>query len=301
MGQLRIRMFGGIHVSHDAGLPALKLTQGLQTLLGFLVVHRSRTFTRDSLAGQFWGDLAEHRARRCLNTALWRLRRALEPPGISPGSFLSKSTPGEIGFREDSDHWLDVAEFEVRTRVISQSPGEARTEDVGRLVSALDLYIGDVLDGFCDDWALCERVRVQNRYCRILEWLMAHYALTGQTDRGIDCGQRLLVCDPLREDIHREVIRLFLDNGQRSLALRQYERCCELVYTELGIEPMEETRALHSQITGDRELSSGPRRPVFGHDEAVGLIRSALQRIGRAQQLIGQANRLLQSATDRDH
>lgn len=238
MGQLRIRFFGGIHVSHGEGQPALRLTRWLQALLGFLVMHRSRTFTRGGLARQFWGDVADHKARRCLNTALWRLRTALEPPGIPAGTFLPKSSPGEIGFREDSDHWLDVAEFETRARMVAQCPGTAGREDVDRLASALDLYTGDLLDGSCDDWALRERVRFQSLHCKILEWLMAHCARTGQPDLGIDCGQRLLVCDPLREGVHRDVIRLFLENGQRSLALRQYERCCELVSTELGVEPM---------------------------------------------------------------
>lgn len=301
MGQLQIRFFGGIQVSHGEGQPALRLTHKLQSLLGFLVMHRSRTFTRESLAGQFWGDVADHKARRCLNTALWRLRTALEPPGVSPGTFLPKSLPGEIGFREDSDHWLDVAEFETRARMVAQCPGEARREDADELVSALELYTGDLLDGYSDDWALCERIRLQNLYCKILEWLMAHYAQTGQLDLGIDCGQRLLNCDPLREDVHRGVIRLFLENGQRSLALRQYERCCELVSTELGVEPMGETLGLYARITGNRNPATVQSRPLFGRDEAAGLVRGALQRITRAQRLIGQANRLLQSATDREH
>lgn len=299
MDRLQIRLFGGFHACHGDGEPALQLTRRLQMLLGFLVLHRSRTITRESLAGQFWGDVADPNARRCLNTALWRLRKMIEPAAVPSGTYLLRPSPSEIGFNEHSDHWLDVAEFEVRARIIAQRPGDASGADVDALAGALDLYVGDLLDGFYDDWALRERIRLQNLHGKILEWLMAHYTRTGQLDLGIDCGQKLLASDPLREDVHRDVIQLYLDSGQRSLALRQYQRCCEFVSSELGIEPMEETRALYGCITGNGKPPTGGSHELADRHEAASLIQGAVQRIGRAHRLIGQANRLLQSAIDR--
>ena len=38
-------------------------------------------------------------------------------------------------------------------------------------------------------------------------------------------AQDMLDRDTLREDIHRELMRLFLLSGQRALALRQFELC----------------------------------------------------------------------------
>ena len=58
------------------------------------------------------------------------------------------------------------------------------------------------------------------------------------------CGQQILTLDPLREDVHRELIRLHLRRGHRALALHQYEQCRAVLDDELGVEPMEETRAL---------------------------------------------------------
>ena len=299
MDQLQIRLFGGIHVSHGAGQPELRLMPGVQLLLGFLVLHRSRTFTREVLAGQFWGDVPDRQARYCLNTALWRLRKVLEPPGIPAGTYLLKIPGSEIGFNEESNHWLDVAEFEVRARIIAQRPGGVKGEDIDAVAAALGHYTGDLLEGFYDDWVLRERIRLQDLHCNILEWLMAHYRQTGQLNRGIDCGLKILACDPLREEIHCQVIRLYLDHGQRSRALRQYQQCCDLLSSELGIPPMEETRALYGRITGDGELPSGRSDDPINHDKAEGLIQNALRRIGQAQRLIGQANQLLRSASDR--
>jgi hypothetical protein len=41
--------------------------------------------------------------------------------------------------------------------------------------------------------------------------------------------------------------------GERSAALRQYERCRQMLWEELGVEPAEETRALYERILASRK------------------------------------------------
>jgi DNA-binding SARP family transcriptional activator len=64
----------------------------------------------------------------------------------------------------------------------------------------------------------------------------------------------VLDCDALPEDVHRELMRLLACNGQRALALRQFEVCRTLLKNELGIAPMRETVSLY------REIASGAVR-----------------------------------------
>jgi DNA-binding SARP family transcriptional activator len=59
-----------------------------QALLAYLLLFRHRLHVRDLLAGLFWGDNGQEKARNCLNTALWRLWRILEPEGISAGAYI---------------------------------------------------------------------------------------------------------------------------------------------------------------------------------------------------------------------
>ena len=83
-------------------------------------------------------------------------------------------------------------------------------------------------------------------------------------------GHRILYEDPLRESIHREVIRLHVRQGQRVQALRQYQRCASILMEELGVEPMEETRALHDGIVrGARDAGARPPDERTGHSAAV--------------------------------
>ena len=78
MSSLRVFLFGGFQLAHDDNPTAnSKITRGVKALLAYLLLFRHRMHPREVLAGVFWGDHSEDRARSCLSTAIWRLRQAL--------------------------------------------------------------------------------------------------------------------------------------------------------------------------------------------------------------------------------
>ena len=66
---------------------------------------------------------------------------------------------------------------------------------------------------------------------------------------------RHLDMNSLREEIHREMMRSYVENGQRALALQQYEICQATLAKELGTSPMEDTQALYTQIFTEADKS----------------------------------------------
>ena len=243
MGVLRIRLFGTVRVSHDGRARDARLSHTGQSLLAWLLLHRRNAHARETLAALLWCDQRESRARSCLSTALWRLRQVLEPKGVPRGTYLI-SEPAAVGFNSASNHWLDVAAFEEGVGHLSARAATRAPSDWSRAEAAIAHYTGDLLEGFYDDWALRERERLRILYLDSLGSLLRHYFETGESEKALRCGHQILALDPLREDIHREVIRLHVRCGQRALALRQYECCRAALKEELGVEPMEETRAL---------------------------------------------------------
>jgi DNA-binding SARP family transcriptional activator len=69
-------------------------------------------------------------------------------------------------------------------------------------------------------------------------------------------GRRILAEDPLRESMHREVMRLCLRDGQRAEALRQFAECRRILDHELQVEPMPETLALYRELSGAAPASA---------------------------------------------
>jgi pimeloyl-ACP methyl ester carboxylesterase len=76
-------------------------------------------------------------------------------------------------------------------------------------------------------------------------------------------ASQLLALDPLQEPVHRTLMRLLSQLGQRGAALRQYQHCVSVLRSELGVEPEAETRQLYQQILQQRTAIPVPagRRP----------------------------------------
>jgi DNA-binding SARP family transcriptional activator len=296
MALLRIQLFGAVRVSHTEPQRDARLIRAVQALLAWLVLNRRKTHPREALADLFWGEQREDRARSCLSTALWRLKQALEPEGVAHGAYLI-SEPAAVGFNCDSDHWLDVAAFEEGVAPLGRlRSGADDGHDWSRAEAAVALYTGDLLEGFYDDWAVRERERLRLLYLESLATLQEHYSQSGTIDEALRCGQRILTLDPLREDVHRELIRLHMRRGHRALALAQYERCRAVLRDELGVGPLEETRALCAGLLPATSLAA----PVAVVPSRVTTsLRRAAASLDEARTAVLDALRVAESTPDR--
>src|SRR5262245_50631351 len=215
------------------------------------------------LAGTFWGDSPDEKARASLRSALWRLRRVLEPDDGRKGTYLRAHGSGDGSFNRDSAHDLDVKAFEHGIAPAREGADQVLSDDLlVRLQDGLDRYAGDLLEGFDDDWILPERERLRCAYVTALACQMHNLKLRGRYEAALACGRRILAHEPLRESIHREMMRLYAGNGERAEALRHYGRCADLLWRELGVRPMPETRALYEELRVQAVPSAPPVSPA---------------------------------------
>ena len=133
---------------------------------------------------------------------------------------------------------------------------------------------------------------------RGLAHLLKYHRHHKDYDKAIACGQKILELDPLREEIHREMMRLHTANWQRTLAIRQYETCCRILDEDLSVGPMEETRMLHQQICRQSKQGLKPSDLQFDSNTArltLQQAQKALREFDRvSQQLAGITRRLEQ-------
>lgn len=295
METLQITLFGHVSVIHPNVSAPLKLPRSAQALLAYLLLQQ-RLVPRDVLMDVFWVDHSPDRARSSLTTALWRLRQLLEPDDIQPGTYLITSNTGEVGFNWDSGYWLDTESFEQHIYPLLRKPVSDLDEDeVTEIEGILILYRGELLEGMYEDWALRERERFRSLHLNCLTRLMEFYAGRKNFQQSIACAHEILRRDPVREEIHRALMRIYLDSGQRTLAMRQYVRCRDFLDQELGVAPLEETQLLYQQITASsRSDTRDDKRQSVDPDMAQllrelqlarqGLVETArvLERIQRA-------------------
>lgn len=249
--------------------------------------------------GSLWGDRPEDEARKCLRTALWRMRSVVEPDDIEPGTYILIRAD-ELGFNWESDYWLDLEQLERALRdARAQVPGHIEADTVRSLSSAVDLYDGPLLDGVYEEWALTESERVRAMFLRAVEDLVTLHMHRAEWEAALRRGRQLLQHDPLREHVHRDLMRCHYAMGNRPGALKQYAACAEALREELDIEPMQETRDLHRAVlSGDAEVATprdGPPPesvdgPVAGLEQAARELEEVAVRIREGLRALG-ANR----------
>jgi len=301
MDILQVELFGRMRVTDNNWRTEVIITRETQTLLAYLMLQRQRVHSRDVLAGIFWGEHSQEKAHGSLNTALWKLKKALEPEGIPAGTYLKNTRTGEVSFNRESQYWLDIEVFEGEVNHILTFPFQTAEEThIVDLEKELGLYKGELLEGCYKDWAILERERLRALYLKSLIYLSQYYGFHSAYEKAISYSQQILNLDPLREEIRRDIMRLYLENGQRALAVRQYEICRSMLVKELGISPMEDTQALYTQIfTGaERSTSLMISKEQISFEEARRQLTEASKTIDLAKEQIQQALQLIAKSSE---
>jgi DNA-binding SARP family transcriptional activator len=218
-----------------------------RSLFGYLLTHREPWPLREVLMEVFWPDSSPEASRNSLNVAIHGLRRTLRTVTAMP---VILHSGGAYGIHPDLQLWLDVEEFESRVE-----NGRRREEagDADRATreyeSADGLYRGDFLgDDRYEEWAALIRDHLRLAHLDALSRLSnLHFSAGRYAACGTLC-QRIIECDPCREDAHRRLMRCYSRQGQPHLALMQYRACVQELMAELSVDADPATASLHDQI-----------------------------------------------------
>jgi DNA-binding SARP family transcriptional activator len=256
---LRIQLFGKFTV-RVAGQRISALDSGkVQELLAYLLIYRDKPHSREGLAEVLWQASSTAQAKKYLRQALWQMQLLL-PKGQMERVILIE--PDWVRIAPEADYWLDVGEFEAAFKQVRGVLGqELGPEAASSLQRAVGLYRGDLLEGWYADWCLYERERLQNMWLAMLDKLMSYCEARRDFEGGLSFGMQVLRKDRARERTHRELMRMAYLAGDRTGALRQYERCVRALEEELHVRPGRRTEELHRQILNDGLEPAGPRRP----------------------------------------
>ena len=249
MSVLRIRLFGGLDARCGGQVLTGFSARRMQELFCYLLLYRDRSHPREPLASLLWGDCPTAQSKKHLRQALWQLQAALDAQAEALNDRALLVELDWIQINPELDLWLDVAVFEQAFDLVQEVPGKRLDDGMAQaLQSAASLYRGDLLEGWYQDWCLYERERIQNMYLSMLGKLMSYCEARHHFETGLAYGTRILHFDRAHERTHRRMMRLHHLAGNRTAALRQYERCISALEEELDVRPSDLTTALNEQI-----------------------------------------------------
>jgi TolB-like protein/DNA-binding SARP family transcriptional activator len=204
---------------------------------------------RDTLLPLFWPEHDTEHARNSLSQSVHVLRRTLGPDAV-----ISRNDDA-VGL-DWQNLWCDAIAFEEALHA-------------GRLGDAVELYRGELLEGFhvanapeFERWLDAERARLASRYVKAVETLAAERETAGDFSGAATWWRRLAARDPYSSRAALGLMRSLAAAGDPAGAV-QHARVHEtLLREEMNVAPDPEV------ATFVRQLESGTREALPGRRDA---------------------------------
>ncbi|HMB76161.1 MAG TPA: AAA family ATPase [Kiloniellaceae bacterium] len=269
----RLALFGGFTLKDPEGRLITLGLRKAEGLLAYVAAAPDQVASRETLASLLWGDFSQTKARQNLRQTLLDLSRAFAPYDPTPLRLDNQVIALEPGWFS-----VDIQEFTALVR----------SNTMASLQQAIALQRGDFLAGVTvrasdfQSWAGDLREEYHDLGLQAITALLALQEGEDQIEPAIATAKRGLQLDPLREDFHRHLIRLYSKNGMRSAAVSQFRACVRLLMEELDTEPDQETLDLYRDLVGESErdklLGEGQAQ---SHAMLQSEVRRSLQKPGQ--------------------
>lgn len=256
--RVEIQMLGLFDVkkNHKSLVHAAAGSKKLWELYKFIVTHRKRSFTPETLLDSLWPSEDYSDPRSTLRRQMHRLRQVLGEHDADPQvacSILYQN--GYYRWNPDIDAVIDAEQFEASLKLGDALQADLPLKALHHYRDALSHYQGDYLPECIDQqWVF----PVRNHYRRLyLKTVLAATGLLsdlGEFNEIIKICEKAIALDVYEEEFHLRMMDALLSMGDRKQAMVHYEYVTGLYYQELGLKPSPAMKSIYKQI-----LSSQPQ------------------------------------------
>ncbi len=249
---LHLDLLGGYRASVGPEGPPIDFPTKKSALLLAPIVIDQPAPSRDRLAALLWSDRQEQQGRGSLRQAIFTMRTTLRDAGAPEPVTQHDRISMPAGSIE-----CDVLAF----RTAAQGSTIEDLEKARRLYKGPFLGTVRLPDPEFSTWVNETRQRLLRVAEAVGVDLSDLHRDAGNFGAAAGALEWVLSLDPIREDIHRALMRLHIEAGNRTLALRQYRTCAAVLEEELGVSPDFETQSLYDAITNGT-LTAPLQRPA---------------------------------------
>lgn len=142
------------------------------------------------------------------------------------------------------------AEQDLRDENRKQSRERGKkTSKAERLEKAIGLYKGHFLPSDTrEPWLTVPRERLRSKFLRIVTKAGELYEQEGEWKKAMDCFERGLERDPACEEFYQHLMLCHTKLGNRTEAVKAYDRCRAALEDALGLEPSTRTEEILASI-----------------------------------------------------
>ncbi|MFZ5644705.1 MAG: BTAD domain-containing putative transcriptional regulator [Bacillota bacterium] len=249
--KIEVRLLGrfGITINGTTISDSSWKTRKIEGILKYLILHRGRTITRESLMELFWPESDKRSASMSLRAALYELRKVLSSHGIPPEGrdSLIHENGGGLTVPVGRMLFVDTDEFQSLYYQLKELPaGESGVvKRIGVLERMISLYRGNLLeDDIYEDWAYFEREELRSLYLESAISLAIIYIGKKDHKKAEKILLKTLAMDQHNEEACLNLLKLYISTNQRGRAIKLYNSFKNRLKKELNIKPEERLTSL---------------------------------------------------------
>lgn len=244
-----IQTFGRLLMTSADGRLALPRPRKARALLAVLALSADGSCSRTKLASMLWEDASEAAGRNCLRQTLHQLATTFERFEPSPLTITR-----EIVILDRQRCRIDLFAFRQQSCETSFRSEEMFQIDPETLLEDLQF----VSPSF-HEWLLCQRAKLratlESEIERELELTLKVETFAPQR---YAIARQISIQHPASEKASRAVISSLIEMGETALALKEYERCRDVLRRDFDAKPSIQTRALYEELRSNSSFKQGP-------------------------------------------
>ena len=243
-------------------------------LLAYILCKRGRQVSRKELISLLWGNDSSSNPENALKTTFHRVRTLLDQLWTSAGHQLIVWKDGGYSWNMDIPVTVDSDTFDFLCR----KDGKSEDQWLEDALKALSIYHGDFLSNLSvETWVIPITTYYHNLYIQTLLDVVPLLSARERYQEAADLCREALKVEPYHEPLHRLLMQALLDLGDLKGVASVYETLSEQLFSELGIKPGEDTKALYHAATQSISEQSLPVDTVLEYLQETNAVSGALQ------------------------
>ncbi|MBB4823284.1 two-component SAPR family response regulator [Sporosarcina luteola] len=236
---LKIICFNEFHVYYH-NTPVKWKTAKVKELFAFFFTHLHDSIQRDFIIETLWPEVEYQRAKIQLHTTMSYLRKMLDSMGFTKSINFS-----------NGNYTLSIDRFECdahQFEKLMEDHPVLTDATIGMFEEIVQQYSGDYMESNGYEWALPKAHSIRQKLLHLLQLLIDHFSQKGATNKTQQYLQLLVSYNPYSEHAVQQLMRFYIEIGNRGEAVKVYHDMKTLLIEDLGILPDQSTTKLYDSI-----------------------------------------------------
>lgn len=253
VSMLKLKFLGEIKIQLDQEDISAKISSKGAAMVAILMMQKNKRISRRELLGFLWPESTDDAAKYNLRYNLWQLKKLIPPDG--QGEHFLIVTKDFCKVNEAYDFQCDLRQI-VEADIDNIS-------DISSLEGLRELLAGDFFENQyfsgCDEFEemiIMQRYSLENKKLSLLKKMIAVYFDQNLQDK---CLAALADCeemDPYDEENAEKRLLILTSRGNYRDAVRYYQRFCNKLAFDIGVEPSETLKGLAGQIRNQEKKAA---------------------------------------------